>query len=98
MFTPLSYDPYDLDDLVTRYQFQRTAGLTDFQVQLVEEVEYLTRPEDVLIKKCFGQRKEVREYVWSACLRGVEQVFADHATDKGLRVINFHYVVKARKS
>jgi SAM-dependent methyltransferase len=98
LFTPLSYDPYDFDDLVTRYQFQRTAGLSDFQVQLVEEVEYLTRPEDVLIKKCFGQRKEVREYVWSTCLRGVEQVFAEHATDKGFRVINFHYVVKARKS
>lgn len=52
----------------------------------------------MLIKKCFGQRKEVSEYVWSTCLRGVEQVFAEHAADKGLRVINFHYVIKARKS
>lgn len=44
-------------------------------MQFIEEVEYLSSPEDVLIHKCFGQSEKLKEIVWRECLRDVEEMF-----------------------
>jgi SAM-dependent methyltransferase len=72
------------------------SGLSDIHVEPIEEIEYLASPEDVLKKECFGQSNIVKEYVWKECLRGVEEIFYKNATSKGLKVINYYYLVKAR--
>lgn len=68
-----------------------------FTIQVIEEIEYLEAPEDVLIKKCYGQKESVKDYVWKVCLKGVETIFRRYCTDKGLKVINYHHIVIARK-
>lgn len=72
------------------------SGLTEIRIEPIEEVEYLSAPEDVLKKKCFGQSKQLKEYVWKECLKGVEEIFYKHATSKGLQVINYYYLLTAR--
>jgi SAM-dependent methyltransferase len=78
------------------YEDHQNQGLFEIDVQGIEEIEYLSTPEDVLIKKCFGQSKSVKKYVWETCLSGVEEIFDKNATTKGLSVINYHYMVTAR--
>ncbi|CAG7642537.1 hypothetical protein PAESOLCIP111_04352 [Paenibacillus solanacearum] len=72
------------------------SGLTDMEIEVVEEVEYLSRPIDVLIKKYFGQSRALREQVWRERLAGVEEVFHKHATARGLQVTNVYYIVTGR--
>jgi SAM-dependent methyltransferase len=89
LYSPLS-DNY-LNEL--RYNFERQileSGLEKVELQIFEEVEYLSSPEDVLIKKCFGQSEELKEIVWRECLKDVEEIFHRNATPKGLEVINYH--------
>lgn len=74
------------------------SGLTDIKVELLEEIEYLSTPEDVLIKKCFGQNQKLREIVWQECLQDVEGIFNKHATSKGLKIINYYHLLTARAS
>lgn len=64
--------------------------LEKVEIQIIEEVEYLSSPEDVLIKKCFGQNDRLKEVVWRECLNDVEEIFNKNATPKGLKVINYH--------
>lgn len=65
----------------------KESGLTEIHFQPIEEIEYLSAPEDVLKKKCFGQSKRLKEYVWKECLKGVEEIFYKNATSRGLKVI-----------
>ncbi len=65
-------------------------------MRLFEEVEYLSRPEDVLNKKCLGQKESLKKIVWEACLQEVEEIFHRHATSQGLRVVNFHTLLIGR--
>lgn len=83
-----------LDDMKVKYEQQLyESGLTDGELKIIEEVEYLLRPEDVLIKKCFGQKESLKKVVWQKCLHRVEEVFARHAVSKGLRVVNYHVLL-----
>lgn len=93
---PLPIDPYDLEAVGIKHKLKQSVGLTNFSIRVIEEVEYLSTPEDVLIKKCFGQNEKLKAYVWSECLDQVERIFREHATDKGLRVINYHHLVIAK--
>ncbi|MDQ0888917.1 SAM-dependent methyltransferase [Paenibacillus sp. V4I9] len=74
------------------------SGLNDIKVELLEEIEYLSTPEDVLLKKCFGQNKKLREIVWKECLQDVEGIFNKHATSKGLKIINYYHLLSAKAS
>ncbi|MDU0203973.1 class I SAM-dependent methyltransferase [Paenibacillus sp. PFR10] len=74
------------------------SGLTDINVELLEEIEYLSTPEDVLIKKCFGQSKKLRDIVWQECLQDVERIFNKYATSKGLKIINYYHLLTAKAS
>ncbi|MDQ0899945.1 hypothetical protein [Paenibacillus sp. V4I7] len=68
------------------------------RVEQLEEIEYLSTPEDVLIKKCFGQSQKLREVVWQECLQDVEGIFNKYATSKGLKIINYYHLLTARAS
>ncbi|OZB96139.1 class I SAM-dependent methyltransferase [Paenibacillus sp. XY044] len=96
LFSPLPYDPYNLDAVEERYKLYQSVGLSQVRIRLLEEVEYLSAPEDVLIKKCFGQSEELKDFVWSQCLKGVKEIFYKHATEKGIRVINYHHLITAK--
>jgi ubiquinone/menaquinone biosynthesis C-methylase UbiE len=67
--------------------------LSNLEIQIIEETEYLLRPEDVLIKKCFGQNAALKKDVWEKCLKEVEDVFHRNATDKGLEIMNSYSLV-----
>jgi hypothetical protein len=32
------------------WKFNDSVGLTDFHIEVIEEIEYLSKPEDILIK------------------------------------------------
>lgn len=89
LYSPLP-DHY-LTDIHSKYERQLAeSNLMKLDLQIFEEVEYLSSPEDVLIKKCFGQKESLKQIVWRECLNEVEEIFARHAAPKGLRVVNYH--------
>jgi len=95
LYNPMPVDPYDLEQLTNKFEFHKSE-LTDFHIEVIEEVEYLSTPEDVLIKKCYGQSQKLKEVAWRECLRDVEEIFYKNTTPKGLKVINYHHLVIAR--
>ncbi|UVI33059.1 class I SAM-dependent methyltransferase [Paenibacillus spongiae] len=96
LYVPMVYEPDKAAEGLVRNLRLSDSGLADIQVQPIEEIEYLAAPEDVLRKKCFGQSKLLKEFVWRECLQQVEEIFHHHATSKGLKVINYHYFVTAK--
>jgi len=79
------------EDITAKFERQLSeSNLQQIELQIFEEVEYLARPEDVLIKKCFGQKESLKKIVWQECLQDVEEIFFKHATPKGLRIVNYH--------
>lgn len=98
LFSPLKEDPYNLEQIELKHRFKKSIGLTDFKLEVIEEIEYMETPEDILIKKCYGQKDSVKTFVWKHCLEDVEKIFNRYATDKGLKVINYHHLVIATKS
>lgn len=97
LYSPLTYNIYDLTPLVNDLKLQEN-HLNLIEIQMIEESEYLATPEDVLMKKCFGQNRKLKEFVWQNCLRGVEEIFHKNATSKGLKVTNYYRIVTARMS
>jgi SAM-dependent methyltransferase len=96
LYDPLPYNPFDLEYVMNMWRFKDSNGLIDFRIQVIEEIEYLLAPEDILIKRCFGQNEIIKELVWKACLKDVERVFHKNATSKGLKVINYYHLVTSR--
>ncbi|PWW04743.1 hypothetical protein DFQ01_10624 [Paenibacillus cellulosilyticus] len=45
------------------------------------------------MKKCFGQKNSLQKLVWQQCLPDVEDIFRQHASDRGLKVINYHVLL-----
>lgn len=96
LYQPMPVDPYDLELIENKYNFKGSKGLTDFNIEVIEEEEYFSTPEDVLIKKCFGQNEALKEVAWRECLKDVEEIFYKNATSKGLKVTNYHHLITAR--
>ncbi|WNS46709.1 methyltransferase domain-containing protein [Paenibacillus sp. MMS20-IR301] len=95
LYSPLP-DSY-LGDLTAKYERQMSdSNLERIELQIFDEVEYLSTPEDVLIKKCFGQKESLKKTVWQECLEDVEEIFNQHATSRGLRVVNYHALMIGR--
>ena len=83
----------------TKAKFERQllqSNLEKVDLQIFEEVEYLSGPEDVLIKKCFGQKESLKKIVWEKCLKDVEEIFHRHAVPRGLKVVNYHALMVGR--
>jgi SAM-dependent methyltransferase len=91
---PGLYSPFSDNYLIEiNEKFERQlseSNLEGVELQVFEEVEYLSSPEDVLLKKCFGQSDKLKEIVWRECLKDVEEIFDLNTTPKGLRVVNYH--------
>ena len=96
LYASLTHDPFDTDYVMNLWSFKDSVGLKDFQIQVIEEAEYLKTPEDILIKRCFGQNEVIKELVWRECLKDVENIFYKNATVKGLKVINYYYLVTSK--
>ncbi|MZQ81207.1 methyltransferase domain-containing protein [Paenibacillus sp. 5J-6] len=91
---PGLYSPFPdnyLEDIKVKFEGQLSeSNLEKVELQIFEEVEFLSRPEDVLIKKCFGQKETLKKIVWQECLQDVEEIFMRYATPRGLKVVNYH--------
>nr|WP_285855337.1 class I SAM-dependent methyltransferase [Paenibacillus cellulositrophicus] len=91
---PGLYSPHPdsyLEDITAKFESQMSeSNLEQIELRIFEEVEYLLAPEDVLIKKCFGQKESLKKIVWQECLKDVEDIFYQHTTSRGLRVVNYH--------
>lgn len=86
-----------LDEVQVKFERQLAeSGLEEVELRIFEEVEYLSSPEDVLIKKCFGQNERLKKIVWRKCLNDVEEIFHRNATSRGLRVVNYHAMIIGR--
>lgn len=96
LYDPLPHNPFDKEYIMNLWRFKDSVGLTDYQIQVVEETEYLKAPEDILIKRCFGQNEIIKELVWRECLKDVERIFYNNTTEKGLKVINYYYLITSR--
>ncbi|MDQ0232589.1 class I SAM-dependent methyltransferase [Metabacillus malikii] len=95
LYHPMPVNPYDLEYISRKFEFDKSE-LTDFNIEVIEEVEYLSTPEDVLIKKCFGQNEALKAVAWKECLKDIEEIFYKNATSKGLKVINYYHLITAR--
>ncbi|GIN72803.1 hypothetical protein J14TS2_32780 [Bacillus sp. J14TS2] len=93
LYHPLPVNPFDLELIKNNYKMNE---LTDLDIEVIEEVEYLSTPEDILIKKCFGQSQTLKNVAWQKCLKDVEEIFDKNATSKGLKVINYHHLIIIR--
>ncbi|MGC6585128.1 class I SAM-dependent methyltransferase [Paenibacillus sp. Dod16] len=97
---PGLYSPHPdsyLEDITAKFESQMSeSNLERIELRIFEEVEYLLTPEDVLIKKCFGQKESLKKIVWQECLKDVEEIFYQHATPRGLRVVNYHALMIGR--
>ena len=96
LYDPLPHDPFDIDYIMNLWGFKDSVGLKDFQIQVIEETEYLKTPEDILIKRCFGQNEIIKELVWHECLEDVENIFHKNSTANGLKVVNYYYLVTSK--
>ncbi|QYR21979.1 class I SAM-dependent methyltransferase [Paenibacillus sp. sptzw28] len=96
LYSPLNWNKDQAIQQLSDHLGLPDSGLSDIDIQVIEETEYLSTPEDVLIKKCFGQTKSLKEFVWRECFGGVEEIFNKHAAPRGLRVTNYYYIVTAR--
>lgn len=95
LYSPLP-DRY-LDDMTAKFERQMSeSSLEQIELSVFEEVEYLSRPEDILMKKCFGQKESLKKLVWQKCLKDVEDIFVRHATPRGLRVVNYYALLVGR--
>lgn len=97
---PGLYTPFPenyLDEVKVKFERQLSeSGLEEAELVIFEEVEYLSRPEDVLHKKCFGQSEALKKMVWRECLNDVEEIFRQNATPRGLKVVNYHALMVGR--
>lgn len=90
---PIGY----LDDIKANFSRQLfESNLELIELKIFEEVEFLLSPEDVLTKKCFGQKESLKKIVWQQCLKDVEEIFFQHATPRGLRVVNYYALMIGR--
>ncbi|WP_157272734.1 class I SAM-dependent methyltransferase [Paenibacillus daejeonensis] len=95
LYSPLP-DNY-LEEIKAKFERQLSeSNLEKIELKIFEEIEYLSRPEDVLIKKCFGQKETLKEIVWEKCLEDVEGIFLRHATSRGLKVANYYALMIGR--
>lgn len=95
LYTPFTHNLYDMQPLVSKLKLNDN-HLNLTEIQIIEETEYLSTPEDVLMKKCFGQNAKLKEFVWQECLPGVKEIFRKNATARGLKVTNYYRIVTAR--
>lgn len=95
IYTPFTHNLYDMQPLVSKLKLKEN-HLKLVEIQIIEETEYLSTPEDVLLKKCFGQNEKLKEFVWRECLPGVEDIFRKNAAPRGLKVTNYYRIVTVR--
>lgn len=97
---PGLYTPFPenyLNEVKVKFEHQLSeSSLEEAELVIFEEVEYLSRPEDVLHKKCFGQSEALKKMVWRECLNDVEEIFRQNATPRGLKVVNYHALMVER--
>ena len=74
------------------------SGLTEIQMNILQEKIWIPTPDDILKMVCFGQSERFVQYVTETCYDHIRTLFKEKATEKGIRVTNFYYLFQARAS
>ncbi|MEH7011303.1 methyltransferase domain-containing protein [Neobacillus niacini] len=82
----------NLDNIQQRFEMSHFAQ-TD--VEVVNSIEYLHNPEDVIKYRCFGQHPLIYETLLKENLLEITRIFEQHAVSEGLPVTFSRYIVRA---
>jgi hypothetical protein len=64
-------------------------------VEVVNSIEYLHTPEDVILYRCFGQHPKIYETLVKETLLEIAKIFEQHAVAEGLPITFSCYIVRA---
>ncbi|WP_342526769.1 class I SAM-dependent methyltransferase [Chryseomicrobium sp. FSL W7-1435] len=81
--------------LNTLNQRLESSEFLQWEVEVVNSVEYLHTPLDVVKMRCFGQRPEIYKTVKELNLAIISKVFNQNATHRGLLITFSRYIVRA---
>lgn len=79
----------NLDNIHQRCGFAQT------NVEVVNSIEYLHTPEDVIKYRCFGQHPKIYETLLKENLPEITRIFEQYAVREGLPVTFSRYMVRA---
>lgn len=81
--------------LDTIYQRLEISDFAHSEVEVVNSMEYLHTPLDVIKLRCFGQDPEVYETVKNENLAAITKIFEQNTSEKGLPITYSRYLVRA---
>lgn len=71
------------------------SNLTHSELEVVNSIEYLHSPEDVIKLRCFGQKFRLYHAMKEENLSEITKVFEQSATENGLPITFSRYIVRA---
>jgi hypothetical protein len=77
---------------------QQRLEISDFaysNVEVVNSIEYLHTPKDVIRYRCFGQHPRIYETLFKENLSEITRVFERHTGENGLPITFSRYIVTA---
>ncbi|MGM0876777.1 MAG: class I SAM-dependent methyltransferase [Bacillota bacterium] len=81
-----------LDTIKQRLEISK---FSDSEIEVVNSIEYLHYPTDVLKLRCFGQKPSVYKTLKEDNLSEIRQIFEQNATTEGLPITFSRYIVRA---
>lgn len=81
--------------LNTLNQRLESSEFLQWEVEVVNSIEYLHTPLDVVKMRCFGQRPEIYETVKVQNLPAISKILNQNATHRGLPITFSRYIVRA---
>lgn len=81
-----------LDTLEKRME---ESNFKHFQIEVVNSIEFLRTPMDIIAMRCFGQKPKIQEILIEENLLQISNIFKRHATNNGLPITLSRYLVHA---
>lgn len=82
-----------LDGLKQRLE---TSNFSSAQVEVVNSIEYIKSPVDVIKLRCFGQQPTILQTLIENSINEIAEIFDQNTTENGLLITFSRYLVKAR--
>jgi SAM-dependent methyltransferase len=74
---------------------KRLSCFSERDIEVVNSIEYLHSPEDVIKYRCFGQHPKIYETIVKENLVEISRIFEQHAVSEGLPITFSRYIVRA---
>ena len=72
------------------------SNFSSAQVEVVNSIEYIKSPVDVIKLRCFGQQPTILQTLIENNINEITKVFGQNATENGLPITFSRYLVRAR--